>query len=130
MSHAVHESNRDSRGQPFRACATGTPTTDRRNFAPVDLIWKIQMLTLTQAREHLRVDHDAEDMLIVDLIGAAEAAVLAYLGTDTLPNAAPVQAAALLLIGSLYENRETLSERPLHENRLFERLLAPYRVYA
>ncbi len=87
------------------------------------------MLTLTQARDHLRVDNADEDMLIVDLIGVAEAAVCDYLGTTELPNAAPVQAAALLLIGSLYENRETLSERPLSENRLFERLLGPYRVY-
>ncbi|HQQ71755.1 MAG TPA: head-tail connector protein [Alicycliphilus sp.] len=87
------------------------------------------MLTLQDAKEHIRVDDYFEDVLIARLIDAAQAAVLDYLGTETLPEAAPVRAACLMLLGSLYENRETLSERPLHENRLFDRLLAPYRVY-
>ena len=88
------------------------------------------MLTLQDAKEHLRVDDYCEDVLIARLIDAAQAAVLDYLGTTELPSAMPVHAACLMLVGSLYENRETLSERPLHENRLYERLLAPYRKYA
>ena len=87
------------------------------------------MLTLQDAKEHLRVDDHYEDVLIARLIDVAHAAVTDYLGTEELPDAAPVHAACLMLVGSLYENRETLSERPLHENRLYERLLAPYRVY-
>lgn len=75
------------------------------------------------------MDDYCEDVLIARLIDAAQAAVLDYLGTTELPSAMPVHAACLMLVGSLYENRETLSERPLHENRLYERLLAPYRVY-
>ena len=91
------------------------------------------MLTLQDAKEHLRVDDCCEDMLIARLIDAATASVGDYINAtepldDTAP--APVKAAALLLVGDLYANRETLSERPLSENRLYERLLAPYRKYA
>lgn len=86
------------------------------------------MIDLNDAKAHLRVDNNAEDALIQNLVAAAEAAVLDYLGTETLPAAPPVHAACLMLVGSLYENRETLSDRPLHENRLFDRLLNPYRV--
>ena len=38
---------------------------------------------------------------------------------------APVKAAALLLVGTLYAHREELIERPLSKNPTFERLLAP-----
>lgn len=86
------------------------------------------MIDLNDAKAHLRVDNNAEDALIQNLVAAAETAVLDYLGTEVLPSAAPVHAACLMLVGSLYENRETLSDRPLHENRLFDRLLNPYRV--
>ena len=86
------------------------------------------MIDLATALTHLRADAGAEDLYIAQLIDVAETAVLEYLGTDELPDAPPVRAAALLLIGSLYENRETLNERPLHDNRLFDRLLNPYRV--
>ena len=89
----------------------------------------MQAPTLDETKLHLRVDGDAEDALIANLIDAAQAAVLDYLDRPSLPNSPAVHAACLMLVGSLYENRETLSERPLHENRLFDRLLAPYRNY-
>ncbi|MBH1979408.1 MAG: phage gp6-like head-tail connector protein [Comamonadaceae bacterium] len=80
------------------------------------------------AKDHLRVDNAAEDELIQNMIDAAEAAALNYLNLETLPEAAPVQAAVLMLIGALYANREAQSERPLVENRLFTQLLNPYRL--
>ena len=43
---------------------------------------------------------------------------------------APVKSAALLLVGALYENRESQGERPFHKNPAFEALLNPYRVHA
>ena len=89
----------------------------------------MQPPTLAETKLHLRVDHDAEDALITDLIDAAETAIMDYLNTPSLPNSPAVHAACLMLVGSLFENRETLSERPLHENRLFDRLLNPYRNY-
>jgi len=43
---------------------------------------------------------------------------------------APIKSAALLLVGALYENRESMGERPFHKNPAFEALLNPYRVHA
>ena len=43
---------------------------------------------------------------------------------------APVKSAALLLVGSLYEQRESVGERPYNRNPTFEALLNPYRVHA
>lgn len=86
-------------------------------------------VTLTEAKLHCRVDDSAEDALISSLIDAAEQSILLYLNTETLPEEAPVHAAALMLVGALYENREAITDRPLSDNRLFDRLLAPYRNY-
>jgi hypothetical protein len=33
-------------------------------------------------------------------------------------------------VGALYENRESMGERPFHKNPAFEALLNPYRVHA
>ena len=86
------------------------------------------MITLDETKLHLRVDQDAEDSLLLALIDAAETAILDYLNTEELPSAAPVHAAALMLVGALYENREAVTDRPLVDNKLYDRLLAPYRV--
>lgn len=92
------------------------------------------MLTLTEAKLHLRVDHSDEDPLISGLIATATAACADYL--NMLPSElvvavpAPVKSAALLLIGTLYEQRESVGERPYNRNPTFEALLNPYRVHA
>tara|TARA_R100001143_G_C3357653_1_gene133510 strand:+ start:1131 stop:1406 length:276 start_codon:yes stop_codon:yes gene_type:complete len=90
------------------------------------------VITLEQAKLHLRVDHDDEDAAITAMIDAATAAALDYLNMDELPNPvpAPVQAAILLQVGDLYANRERQGERPLYANTTYERLLNPYRVMA
>ena len=89
------------------------------------------MLTLYEAKAHLRIDHNDEDELLQAYMDAAEASVADYLGIE-LPSAmpAPVRAAILLRVGDLYENREGQTDRPLHGNKTFERLLQPYRVMA
>lgn len=90
------------------------------------------MLTLTEAKAHLRVDIADDDVLITSLIAAATTATADYLDNPVMlldaTAPAPVKAAALLLIGDLYENRTSQVERPLHSNVTFERLLSPYRV--
>ena len=91
------------------------------------------MLTLQDAKEHLRVDDCCEDMLIARLIDAATASVGDYINAtepldDTAP--APVKAAALLLVGALYEQRESQGDRPYNKNPTFEALLNPYRVHS
>lgn len=91
------------------------------------------MLTLQDAKEHLRVDDYCEDMLIARLIDVATASVGDYINAtepldDTAP--APVKAAALLLVGALYEQRESQGDRPYNKNPTFEALLNPYRVHS
>lgn len=93
------------------------------------------MLTLTETKLHLRVDHNFEDAGIEAMIDAATAAVSDYLGVpiedlELLAQPAPVCSAALLLVADLYTNRERQSAQVLHRNETFERLLNPYRVMA
>jgi uncharacterized phage protein (predicted DNA packaging) len=91
------------------------------------------MLTLAETKLHLRVDHDDEDALIQALMDTATAACANYLevpAADLVDAPAPVKSAALLLVGSLYEQRESQSDRPYNRNPAFEMLLAPYKVYA
>lgn len=88
------------------------------------------MPTLAETKLHLRVDNNEEDSYIASLIDAAEAAVLDYLDVPELPDAGPVLAAVLLLVGALYEDREAVTDRPLADNQLFTRLLNPYRRWA
>lgn len=92
------------------------------------------MLTLEATKLHLRVDHNDEDALIQSLMDAAIAACADYLNMPAadlvVAVPAPVKSAALLLVGSLYEQRESQGERPYNKNPAFEMLLAPYRVHA
>ncbi|MFV1944193.1 head-tail connector protein [Pseudomonas luteola] len=85
-------------------------------------------LTITQAKEHLRVLHDLEDGMIELYLEAAISLVSQYLGDD-LPDPMPeaIQAAVLLLTGDLYLNRERQADRTLSENTAYQLLLAPYR---
>ena len=86
------------------------------------------MLSLQEAKLHLRVDHDAEDTAITAMIAAAEASVREYLNAETLPDEPPVRAACLMLVGSLFVCRESVESTTMAEGKLFDRLLAPYRL--
>ena len=90
------------------------------------------LLTLDEAKLHCRIDHDDEDALLGALIATATTAVADYLNVtsvdDTAP--APVKSAALLLVGALYEQRESQGDRQFYKNPAFEALLNPYRVHA
>ena len=92
------------------------------------------MLTLQETKLHLRVDHSEEDALIEALMTTATAACADYLNMDAadlvVAVPAPVKSAALLLVGALYEQRESQGERAYNKNPAFEMLLAPYRVHA
>ena len=91
------------------------------------------MPTIEQAKLHLRVDHADEDDLIERMLTAATHSVADYLDMtpedfELLAMPAPVEAAILLRVADLYENREAVTDRSLYDNPTFLRLLAPYRV--
>ena len=90
------------------------------------------LLTLDEAKLHCRIDHNDEDSLLGALIATATTAVADYMNVtsvdDTAP--APVKSAALLLVGSLYEQRESQGDRQFYKNPTFENLLNPSRVHS
>lgn len=89
------------------------------------------MITVAEAKQHLRVMHDLEDALIQLYLNAAIQHVTEYLGDD-LPDPIPdpIQAAVLLLTADLYINRERQADRILHESTAYALLLNPYRSMA
>ena len=95
----------------------------------------MSIVTLAEAKLHLRVDGAEEDTLIQSYIDAAEAAAAQYLnralyasdvGTDTtgLVMTKDVKVAVLLQVGAFYADREDLVEMPTGSRVL----LNPYRI--
>jgi uncharacterized phage protein (predicted DNA packaging) len=98
----------------------------------------MSIITLDQAKEHLRVDFHDEDSLIQLYLNGAEISVQNYLGralyattagTDTtgLVINDAVTAAVLLQVGSMYENREPTDKRTVLPDSM-KWLLNPYRL--
>lgn len=88
-------------------------------------------VTLAELKLHCRVDGTDEDVTMGMYLDAATVSVTQYLNaTDPLDAtaAAPIKSAILLLAAGLYANREDISERQLHSNETFYRLLQPYRL--
>lgn len=85
-------------------------------------------LTLTQVKDHLRVDQNQDDPMISVYWLAAEQYVAKYLGEDMPdPVPKPIQAAILLLTGDLYANRERQGDLVFYKNHTYQLLLNPYR---
>ena len=76
---------------------------------------------------HLRVDQSTEDTLIQIYIDAAQDYIKNFLNVPVLPQNSSIKAAALLIVGDLYENREGAGEKEVKENPAVMRLLYPYR---
>lgn len=92
------------------------------------------IITLTETKEHLKVDQDTEDDLITLYIQAAENHIENFLnqpimGAADSPVTTPsaIKAACLLLVANMYENREAMTEKSLNENTTVKSLLYPYR---
>lgn len=66
------------------------------------------IVTLSEAKAHLRIDYDDEDSSLTGLIEAAES-YLSGVGCDVAADPLPpaLRQAALLLIGHWYANRES-----------------------
>lgn len=92
------------------------------------------LLSLEEARQHLRVDHEDDDSLITDYANAAALSALNYCDLRLVPTGAePVfKAATLLILGDLYANREDVPADGAFPqaslNRSALALLASYRV--
>lgn len=100
-------------------------------------------VSLETAKNHLEVDHDEDDTLILLYVDAAEGRVENFIGRELrcfvepcsgsevesggdLP--APLQAAILLYVGDLYENREAQAAGvSIVKNPAAESLAWPYR---
>ena len=95
----------------------------------------MSIVTLAEAKLHLRVDGADEDTLIQTYLDAAESAAAQYLnralyasdvGTDAtgLVMTKDIKVAVLLQVGAFYADREDMSEMPTGSRVL----LNPYRI--
>ena len=83
------------------------------------------IVSLSEAKSHLRVDQSDEDTLIQVYIDAAIDYVGNYLNCSNYPQSASIKAAVLLLVGDLYENRESASDIEIIRNPTVDNLLFP-----
>ena len=87
------------------------------------------ILTIEEAKAHLRIQHDEEDELIEGFIAQAQAVAEDYCRVqfeDTAPE--PVRLAVLLMVSHYYENRDNPDRQVYMTMRIaFENLLYPYR---
>lgn len=93
------------------------------------------MLTLEQAKLHLRVDHADDDTYITALVAVAQEyiqGVLTPAPTDVTPSPVPPpvtetqRQAARLMVGHWYTNREAASEKALSEVPMAVRMLLDF----
>lgn len=85
------------------------------------------LVSLSEAKSHLRVDISDDDTLIQVYIDAAVDYIAKYLNDENFPFAPSVKAGCLLVIGDLYENRKGAGEKDVKPNPAVINLLYPYR---
>ena len=87
------------------------------------------VLTVDEAKQHLRIDYDEEDELIEKLIAQAQAAAEDFCRVsfeEDVPE--PVRLACLLFVSYHYENRDIPDMTTYKSMRMaFEHLLYPHR---
>lgn len=90
------------------------------------------MVTLQEAKNHLRLEIDDDDSAVQLMIEAAAAHVSAYIEPEiAAAPPAPIKSAVLLLVADLYQNRERQQGgEQLYKNFTFEMLIQPYRSAA
>ena len=90
------------------------------------------LLTLAEAKQHLRVDDDDSNTLIEAYADAAVLSVLNHCDRKLVPQGAEpaFKAAALLMLGDLYNNREgVIAGQSFAVSPTIGALLGPYRIY-
>ena len=87
------------------------------------------VLTVDEAKQHLRIEYDEEDELIEKLIAQAQAAAEDYCRVSFEENVPePVRLACLLFVSYHYENRDIPDMTTYKSMRMaFEHLLYPHR---
>ncbi len=92
------------------------------------------VITLVQAKGHLRVTQSSEDDTITMYVSAATAYIRNRLNaripgedqqTPNIP--ADIKAAALILVGEMYEKRSIIIESRTTVSPMVDNLLSPYR---
>lgn len=90
------------------------------------------LVTLDQAKQHLRVDHDDDDTLIQLYMNAAHGRALEYCNRCDWPAAerarAAFLAAVLLIIGDLYASRDSGGAGAVKIHPAAAALIDPYRL--
>lgn len=89
------------------------------------------LLTLDEAKLHLRVDDSEEDALIEGWVDTASLSVVRYCDLKLVPQGAEpmFKAAALLMLGDLYSTREAVvTGQTFSVNPTVEALLGGYRI--
>ncbi len=88
------------------------------------------LISLEEAKTHLRIEHDEEDEYLTELIRQAQAAAEDYCRVE-FPDEdppEPVRLALLLFVGFYYENRDIPDMTTYKAMRMaFDALLYPYR---
>ena len=89
------------------------------------------LVTLEEAKHHLRYDDDSNDMMLTAYIAAAEATINQYITANVAASATPdIKVATLLLVGYYDYNRNMDKDMPSDGNYLpapLRALLWPYR---
>ena len=87
------------------------------------------VLTIDEAKQHLRIEYDEEDELIEKLIAQAQAAAEDFCRVSFEENVPePVRLACLLFVSYHYENRDIPDMTTYKSMRMaFEHLLYPHR---
>lgn len=85
------------------------------------------LISLNEAKSHLKVDNTEEDTLIQIYIDAAVDYIAVFLNDENFLYAPSIKAACLLIVGDLYENRMGGNDKEVKPNPAVQNLLYPYR---
>jgi len=92
------------------------------------------VVEIAEVKTHLRIQNDLEDSALEIYIAAADEIICNYCNLDALPTGespdpvpASMRAAALLIVGDLYKNKEANLDKQAYANPAVDALLYPYR---